>query len=54
MGTCVWCTIKQYYERCIMEFIEYYNGKPVRFLEHDNRLFVDTEDIGSLLDKSVH
>ena len=37
-----------------MEFIEYYNGKPVRFLEHNNRLFVDTDDISMLLEPTIN
>lgn len=37
-----------------MEFVEFYNGKPVRFLEYKNRLFVDTDDIDSLLDTTKH
>ena len=37
-----------------MEFIEYFNGKPVRFLEHDGKLYVDTDDISTLLNKTIN
>lgn len=36
-----------------MEFIEYHNGKPVRFLEYNNRLFIDTDDVSMLLETIV-
>jgi hypothetical protein len=32
-------------------FIEYINGRLVRFIEHGNRLYVDTDDVELLLEE---
>lgn len=32
-------------------FIEYFNGRLVRFMEHENKLYVDTDDLALLFEK---
>lgn len=35
------------------EFMEYFNGRLLRFLEHNDRLYVDTDDLALLLTEPV-
>lgn len=34
-------------------FQEYFNSKLVRFMEHDNKLYVDTDDLALLFEKPI-
>lgn len=35
------------------KFNEYFNGRLVRFLEHDGKLYVDTDDLALLFEQPI-